>query len=66
MSSNLRPTLASSDGRGGIKWSPDLEGFLAGKVKDHEIRCVLCQMAPCACPPLGSPEYLALVERVHQ
>lgn len=48
-----------------VKASPDLDGYATGAVPAHQIRCVLCGHAPCDCPPFGSPEYLAQLDRVH-
>jgi hypothetical protein len=47
----------------GAKWSPDLDDYAAGRIDAAAIRCVLCEHAPCDCPPFGSPAYLALVGR---
>jgi hypothetical protein len=47
------------------KWSPDLDDYATGKIPADKIRCALCANAPCACPPFGTPEYLALVDRRH-
>ena len=33
----------------GAKWSPDLGAFLEGRLELHQMRCVLCGKAPCAC-----------------
>ncbi|MFG2046074.1 hypothetical protein ACGFIW_01420 [Micromonospora sp. NPDC048935] len=30
-----------------------------------QVRCLLCAHAPCDCPTFGTPEYLALVNRLH-
>jgi hypothetical protein len=49
----------------GARWSPDFDAYAAGQVPAHEVRCVLCSAAPCACPPFGTDEYFALVEQRH-
>jgi hypothetical protein len=47
-------------------WSPDVDRYAAGQIDAHQVRCVLCAQAPCACPPFGTPEYLALVDQRHR
>ncbi|AVT39143.1 hypothetical protein [Plantactinospora sp. BB1] len=49
----------------GAIWSPDLDAYAAGRIDASQIRCVLCQHAPCDCPPFGSPEYMALIDKRH-
>jgi hypothetical protein len=49
----------------GAVWSPDLSAYAAGRLDASQVRCVLCGRAPCACPPFGTPEYLAMVDRLH-
>lgn len=49
----------------GAQWSPDFDDYAAGLIDGSQVRCVLCRKAPCECPPFGSPEYLALVNRLH-
>lgn len=48
----------------GAVWSPTLDAHVAsgGAVP---LVCVLCQVSPCACPPFGSDEYLAMFARRH-
>jgi hypothetical protein len=46
----------------GAKWSPDFGDYAAGA---SAIRCALCANAPCQCPPFGTPDYFALVDRRH-
>jgi hypothetical protein len=48
-----------------VKVSPDLDAYASGKLSADQIRCVLCTYAPCQCPEFGTPEYLALVDRLH-
>ena len=43
-------------------WSPDFGAYASGQVDASRVRCVLCQHAPCDCPPFGTPEYFALME----
>jgi hypothetical protein len=49
----------------GAVWSPDLDAYATGQLDAAAVRCVLCGTAPCQCPPFGTPDYLALVDRVH-
>jgi hypothetical protein len=49
----------------GAKVSPDFDDYAAGRIGVAQVRCVLCGHAPCQCPPFGTPEYLALVDRLH-
>ena len=49
----------------GAQWSPDFDAYATGRISADQIRCVLCRHAPCACPAFGTPEYLALVDRLH-
>ncbi len=49
----------------GALWSDDFERYAAGELEVTQVRCVLCQEAPCDCPPFGTPEYMALVDRRH-
>lgn len=49
----------------GAAWSPDFDGYASGQLDISQVRCVLCGHAPCDCPPFGTPEYLALVDRLH-
>jgi hypothetical protein len=48
-----------------VVWADDFEQYAGGEIPADEIRCVLCRVVPCGCPPFGTPEYLAFVERVH-
>jgi hypothetical protein len=49
----------------GAVWSPDFDAYASGQLDASQVRCVLCGHAPCDCPPFGTPEYLALVDRLH-
>lgn len=49
----------------GVKWSPDFDAFAGGRIDADQLRCLLCGLAPCACPPFGSDEYMALVRRLN-
>jgi hypothetical protein len=49
----------------GAKWSPDFDAYVSGETDAAKLRCVLCGLAPCDCPPFGSAEYFALIDRVH-
>lgn len=47
------------------KWSPDFDAYASGQIGASQVRCVLCTHAPCDCPPFGSDEYFALIDRRH-
>ena len=49
----------------GAVWSPDFDAYASGQLDASAVRCVLCGHAPCDCPPFGTPEYFALVDRLH-
>jgi ADP-ribose pyrophosphatase len=49
----------------GAVWSADFGAYASGQIDAAAVRCVLCGQAPCGCPPFGTPEYLALVDRLH-
>lgn len=49
----------------GAKWSADFDAYASGRKSAAQVRCVLCGKAPCGCPPFGSPEYRALVDKLH-
>ena len=49
----------------GAKWSPDLDSYAAGEQGNRPLRCALCANAPCQCPPFGSEEYMALIDKRH-
>lgn len=49
----------------GAVWSPDFDGYASGQLDISQVRCVLCGLAPCNCPPFGTPDYMALVDRLH-
>lgn len=49
----------------GAIWSPDFDAYASGQIDASQLRCVLCQQAPCNCPAFGTPEYLVLVRRLH-
>lgn len=49
----------------GAVWSPDFDAYASGELDASRVRCVLCGLAPCGCPPFGSPEYFALLDRLH-
>jgi hypothetical protein len=49
----------------GAVWSADFGGYASGQLDASQVRCVLCQLAPCDCPPFGTPAYHVLVDRVH-
>ena len=55
-----RPEKAAS-----VVWSPDFDRYASGEIPASAVRCVLCEHAPCDCPPPGSPEYWALTEKRH-
>jgi len=45
--------------------NPDLDAYATGQLDATQLRCALCGIAPCACPPFGTPEYLALIDSRH-
>lgn len=45
--------------------SPDLDAYAAGEIDASQVRCALCGHAPCDCPPFGTPEYMALIDKRH-
>jgi hypothetical protein len=47
----------------GALFSPDLAAYAAGEADVP--RCALCLGLPCECPPFGTPEYFALIDRRH-
>lgn len=49
----------------GATWSPDFDAYATGKLDASRLGCVLCELCPCDCPPFGSPEYMALVRKLH-
>jgi hypothetical protein len=49
----------------GAVWSPDLNAYASGELDASRVRCALCQLAPCQCPPFGSAAYFAMLDRVH-
>jgi hypothetical protein len=55
----------SGDNEISIKASPNLDAYAAGEIGVAQIRCLLCRHAPCGCPPFGTPEYFALIDRTH-
>jgi hypothetical protein len=48
-----------------VKVSPDLAAYAAGEIPASKVRCALCETAPCGCPPFGTPEYFALIDKRH-
>ncbi|RBQ17800.1 hypothetical protein DP939_23360 [Spongiactinospora rosea] len=48
-----------------VLWSPDFDRYAAGELEAKDVRCALCELAPCACPPFGSPAYFELIDRRH-
>jgi hypothetical protein len=57
---------AGTLGQLGARLSPDFDAYASGQLPADRIRCVLCEHAPCDCPPFGTPEYFALVDRLHE
>lgn len=49
----------------GAIWSPDFDAYASGEMPLQGVRCALCLQAPCECPPFGSDEYFALINRRH-
>ena len=56
--------VAALDALGAV-WSPDFAAYASGQLATSQVRCVLCGLAPCDCPPFGTPEYFALTDRLH-
>lgn len=48
----------------GAVWSPNFDQWAATGGADGLI-CALCQTCPCSCPPFGSDEYFALLDKRH-
>jgi hypothetical protein len=42
-----------------------LGGIIAADLDSPSPTCVLCTHSPCSCPPFGTAEYVALVNRRH-
>lgn len=36
-----------------VQFSPDFDDYATGRKSVREVRCVLCQTAPCSCQPCG-------------
>lgn len=49
----------------GAAYSPDLDAYASGARPASRVRCALCGLAPCACPPFGSAAYFALTDAAH-
>ncbi len=49
----------------GAVWSPDFDAYASGTLDASQVRCALCQHAPCDCPEFGTPAYIALVNKRH-
>jgi hypothetical protein len=49
----------------GAIWSPDFGAYASGQLDASRVRCVLCEHAPCDCPPFGTAEYFALMDARH-
>lgn len=62
--SDLDPTAALEQAAS-VKWSPDFGAYAAGDLDGSQVRCVLCGHAPCDCPETFSPEYFALLDKLH-
>ncbi len=50
----------------GAVWSPNFDDFAAGRIDASQVRCLMCD-GPCTGdhPALGSPEYMAVMDRIH-
>lgn len=48
----------------GALWADGFDEY-ATTGNTSALTCVLCQNKPCSCPPFGTPEYLALVNKRH-
>jgi hypothetical protein len=64
-----RPAPASDPvaqlGRLGAIWSDDFDAYAGGETDASKVHCVLCQCAPCRCPPFGSDAYFSLLDFRH-
>ena len=49
----------------GALWSPDFDAYTSGELDASQVRCALCTNCPCDCPPFGTDEYFALIDRRH-
>jgi hypothetical protein len=49
----------------GAIWSPGFDADVSGQLDASRVRCVLCEHAPCDCPPFGTPGYVALIDARH-
>jgi hypothetical protein len=49
----------------GALWSDDLDKYMNGERDASKLHCVLCQCAPCRCPPFGSDAYFKLLDFRH-
>jgi hypothetical protein len=50
------------------KFTPDLDAYAAGEIDLTQVRCLMCETAPCRCAtdfPFGSPQYLARTREIH-
>jgi hypothetical protein len=45
--------------------SPDFDAYASGDLDISQVRCALCTHAPCDCPPFGTPQYFALIDKRH-
>lgn len=49
--------------------SPDFDAYAEGRISASQVRCLMCQQAPCGsprpCPKFGSPEYLQRLNEIH-
>jgi hypothetical protein len=49
----------------GAIWSDDFDAYASGQLPIEQVRCALCQCAPCRCPQFGTPAYFALLDQRH-
>lgn len=47
--------------------SEDFNAYASGRKGAHEVRCLMCQKAPCTCKDddFGSPSYMARLRQIH-
>ena len=64
MSGRERDPAEILDDLGAI-WSPDFDAYASGQLDASQVRCALCTHCPCDCPPFGTAEYFALIDRRH-
>ena len=53
----------------GAVWSPDFAAYASGQIGIMQIRCLMCEAAPCDCEArgltFGSDAYFARLDEIH-